>query len=496
MSTPPQTQPSTFKEKEKEKEAKPGSPSRARSSSRNKDAAKTPANQSGSHQRKTIGRGGGGRRGSHGAATAVKKDKDGATPPPTTSDGLNNLKNLISELKDAPASSVPTSHSPAASPSRSKAVPHRKNSAGTLTNTPTIVAPPPPSSSTLNPNAGGFQPTMLGSISDMMDEGLITPTASQFDLMTGLPRNHVGGFRNPPPQFVGQTSELPEEVPGFGGVAGMNARAFSFPPASQQQQHFLLQQQQQHAQQQFQIQQMTNMGLGVAGAPTGAGGTAAELVQEQMNIQAQLETLRVAQENLLQRFGDMQMAGGDGVASPLLGSGQQQVPQGHRRGSSQQVGGAMGSFGQGSMGSFGQGGFGTGGVGTGNLPKGHGRRHSVNVGHSKSPSVSNTTFTSPSIGASPSMSSQSAFSPPMNQTMSPPMGFGSFGGGFQFPPNGSQQGQGHHHRGSLGGESDFGPSGQGNGSFGHHRRQSGSMSSNAGGWSSSTSACFLFRLLS
>ncbi|KAM0751412.1 RNB-domain-containing protein [Meredithblackwellia eburnea MCA 4105] len=487
-----------------EKDKKPGSPS---------------------HQRKQSGRGG--RRGSHGSAGRG----GGTTTPPNSQgqqggEGMTNLKNIISEMSTSNNNALNGS-SPqnpnqggASSPSPSRTKPtlgsaaHRKTSSSGAAPSTTNNSSSSTNPSTLNPNAGGFQPNSLGSISDMIDEGLVTPTASHFDLMTGRPSYpsppipHVGGFRG---QGWGGGGELPEEVPGFGGVPGTNARAFAFPPnpamqqaqaqAAQQQQLLLLQAQQQ---QQFQMQQLAAMGAGVgvgvafqpqtqqvvggAGAGAGAGqASAQELMAEQLAIQQQLENLRIQQENLLARFGDMQAMAAAGVSSPVLsqvpeavssprvGGGHQPASSvssvgggggGHRRIHSQQQqvgGGVMGSFGAGGMGGFGAG-FGSP-TQDRTLPKGHGRRHSVNTSKNA---------TSPNPNQSPSMGQQ----PTMG-------GFGALGGGFQFPPpqpGGAQQGQQQRTDQPLG-EAEFSASGGGsNFRHSHHRTQSGSISS-LGGWS-------------
>jgi protein SSD1 len=457
----------------------------------------------GSHQRKASGRGGGSRRGSQGAGSTAKKEP---TTPPQGSEGLANLKNIISELKDSPSGNASSMSSltqpqPTSSPARGRnpSHHHKNASSNSVPSPPSITAPlSVPSSSTLNPNAGGFHPGTLGPIHDMMDEGLITPTASHFDLMTGLPRSPplgTGAFGRQQAftdfATLGQ-GELPEEIPGFGGVAGMNQRAFAFPQTQQslaQQQHFLQLQQQQQA---FQMQQLANIGYGAGGVQSGGGGggaprfsqqpgvnDATDLIAEQLAIQQQLANLRIQQENLLARFGDMQAGGAAAeTTTPRMGLGQQ-----HRRVQSQQS--AMGSFGQG-MGTFGQGGSFGGVSSTSSLPKGHGRRHSVTVGGNKSTSISSPNLGNNNNGnaTSPVMQSSGNFSPAMSQNaMSPPMGsFSSFGGGFQFPNAGVGQSQPL----SQADASEFGMGGGDGGShrgFGHQRRTSGSMSS-LGGWQS------------
>jgi hypothetical protein len=195
-----------------------------------------------------------------------------------------------------------------------------------------------------------------------------------------------------------------------------------------------------------------------------------DLMAEQLSIQQQLEQLRIQQENLLARFGDMRQTSNIlnananlvSTAAPEVTSSTDGGPpqQGHhRRISSQQATGAMGSFSAG-MGNFGQVGLGANAASA--LPKGHGRRQSLNVsqkGQGPSPSAIVTG------GGEPAR-------PPSS---------GGFASGFTFPGNG---GNSVSTQQPLG-ESEFSASG-GGGSFGHHRRTSGSMSS-MGGWQSSKS---------
>ncbi|GAA5893856.1 hypothetical protein JCM6882_003112 [Rhodosporidiobolus microsporus] len=484
--------------------------------------------QGGGHGRRSSrggasGGGGGGRRGSGGAQGQQKKEgspvSGGASVPSET---LSNLKNLISDLRDTPSTgSGPSSGSSApASPARNRQGGHRKNPSSGPDRSgnvpPSISAPPPALSaghSTLNPTAGGFHPHLggggggmssLGPIHDMIDEGLVTPTASRFDLMTGVPLPH-----SPP---LG--TAFPEEVPGFGGVAGMNPRAFAFPQhqAQQQQAQQLLQQQQQllqqHQQQQFQLAQLAGLsnpaatfgGAGSFGGATAAGagaqGEASELIAEQLAIQQQLAALKLQQESLMARFGDMQANLVAAASGPQLQQQQQQQQAAgggtgqHRRVQSaqlqqqqQQASGAMGSFGLGAS-AGGAGAFqqAIAGVqqqaampGSPQQQKGgaHGRRQSAQMG--KTPS--------PGPGGEPGLNGGA------RNGAGGGGGGGGFGSGFSFPP----KPQGHQSTPSRSGEDDFGGGAgwggdspqQGRGferGQGHNRRQSGSVSS-LGGWS-------------
>ncbi|GAA5823880.1 hypothetical protein JCM3770_000201 [Rhodotorula araucariae] len=395
---------------------------------------------------------GGQRRGSGGAQSGQQQQQQPKVAP--TSESLSNLKNLISDMREGgpTAPSAPHVHdSPSSSPAHARGPAHRKSaSSGPVP--PAISAPPPQmnavplGASTLNPTAGGFHPGSLGVISDM-NEGLVTPTASRFDLMTNQPYS---------PPIAGAH---PED---FGGVAALGQRAFVFPSLPQHQQA----QQQAQAlalqQQQFQLAQLA-AGMSPAGLALGAGTEASELIAEQLAIQQQLATLKLQQESLMARFGDMQ-------ATLLHQPPQGPPPSGpsgqHRRVSSSSAGApaAMGHQRQpsGAMGQFtfpapSGPGAGAGGEPPSQLPKGHGRRHSVQMGVKGSPA---------------------AATPPNP----------SFAGGFQFPPRAPGGGAppGPPQRFGGGGfEDEYGSGGDSPShgrQMGHQRRQSGSVSS-LGGWS-------------
>ncbi|GAA5956196.1 hypothetical protein JCM3765_005486 [Sporobolomyces pararoseus] len=422
------------------------------------------------------------------------------------SENLSNINKLLNEMKDSSTSSSPVnpaSQSPTGSPSRSRgtsssggaAAGHRKNASGHSIQLPPAINAPPPSSNLnphmaagLNPNAGGFLPGTLGPIHDMMDEGLITPTASRFDLMTGLPNSPPLQGGNSFAQQQQNTSLFEDPSPFRGGGGGFNTTAS---PTFSNNQQFLQLQAQQQQQQQFDLQRQiaqlggaVNNAAGVGGFAAQMGGSnnqanANDLIAEQMAIQQQLATLKLQQESLMARFGDMQAnlaqvtnQQDSNSASPRIGS---QAQGQHRR-----IPSAQQAQPTGMMGQFGQG---TGGVGTGT--KSHARRISVNT-------------TTPSANSSPNPA----------QSQSPPIGSNSRGGfsgssggftfgggagsnnggsqqqqsqgGFTFPPNRGQQQQ-RSEDGEFGGWGESSPGqGQGRG-MGHHRKQSGSVSS-LGGW--------------
>ncbi|KAI7954609.1 hypothetical protein MJO28_005009 [Puccinia striiformis f. sp. tritici] len=273
------------------------------------------------------------------------------------------------------------------------------------------------SKSTLNPNAGGFQPGALSSIMDVDAEVLITPTPGQTQF------NHEA-LQRPPANFPGGfVSELSDNPAAFGRLPGLsnpglnNARGFSFPGgnalSNNQLAQQLLQQQQQmqflnnnfagpgslgglndlQATVQQQAMQVVQMQAALQAAQAqGAHASAPRFsnvdmmspLSESLQIQQQLEMLRHQQEALMNRFGDLQTGPPADRSQPI-----------HRRGQSAQVGslhsnsgnafGAMGRFGMDGSGSFNQGLAGNdslansmtnGGVAN---QKGHGRRHSVQV---------------------------------------------------------------------------------------------------------------------
>lgn len=271
--------------------------------------------------------------------------------------------------------------------------------------------------STLNPNAGGFQPGALTSIMDVDSEVLITPTPGQLQFnLESIPRpvsNFPGGFMNE----MGEDGSL-----GPGGTPA--ARAFALASgnqlASNQFAQQLLQQQRQQQQMQFlngnfaptsmagltdlqatvhqQAMQVAQMQVALQAAaaaqaqqpPSAFSNNPLDLMSplsESLQIQQQLELLRHQQEALMNRFGDLQT-----VPNPM------RVPQPiHRRGQSVQLGtqphsatsahnqlAGMGRFGLDNLAGLSQSTLNPAGLtalanGARN-PKGHGRRHSVQVG--------------------------------------------------------------------------------------------------------------------
>lgn len=310
-------------------------------------------------------------------------------------------------------------------------------------------APPsnlPPTS--LNPAAGGFNPNSLGPIHDMIDEGLVTPTASRFDLMTGMPASATNGSF----QHQQQQQLYPSQ------------RNFVFPPPPPQAVP--------------PIPQIPAVG--------GAGTT--ELLAEQLAIQQQLENLRLQQESLMARFGDMQaslVAHTSQAASlpppvsqaPLLPTQQTH----HRRlssstGAQQQPTGAMGSFGipaaAASTGGGGGSPFGhqkqasqsssAGAALSGGVPLGHGRRHSVQTSGGPAANGLGSGFQFPPRGPTANQQQQ-------QQQASPMYNFGQ------------QQGRFVEDEGGFYGATNNNDSPSTGRTLGHQRRTSGSMSS-LGGW--------------
>ncbi|KAM0790123.1 hypothetical protein ACM66B_005448 [Microbotryomycetes sp. NB124-2] len=361
------------------------------------------------------------------------------------------------DASDGLSPSKPSSTA-SASPSRSRASPqpHRRMPSSGQANTAPVQDEQPSAGaqpSALNPAAYGFQPGSLGAIPDMMNEGLVTPTASHFDLMAGVPRS---------PQAIGPLA----------GTRVDQQRAFGYSQsdpalASAQQQHFLQLQQQQQA---FQMQQLANLNavnaatqqrFGSGNNPNALVYEANELMAEQLAIQQQLASLRVQQESLLARFGDMQAASlgqintTAGVSPPSApavasnaGPSQGAPSRQHRRGqSSQQVGGTMGQFGQGGLGSFG-----TNSI-SGTSTKTHGRRHSATL-----KSATGTPTPTAGFSGSPNF---------------------SFGSGGSFPSTYPASGAGLQQPAPIDAAND---NLDGSPTKSHHRRTSGSMSS-LNGWS-------------
>ncbi|KAK4051726.1 Translational repressor [Microbotryomycetes sp. JL221] len=425
-----------------------------------------------------------GRRHSAGSASALRRD-----------DGVSSSDNLSPSKPSSTAS---------ASPSRSRnQQSHRRMTSGNSNNSASQSQAqtgshqvqqhqqqaPGSVPSNLNPAAGGFQPGTLNAIPDMMNEGLVTPTASHFDLMAGVPRS---------PQTFTSSQQPGRTLSGNHNLNTVDRGSFSFPQQQQQQQqqqsmssdqnvaaaqqqHFLQLQQQQQA---FQMQQLATLNAANALSQQRFGNNGAveqntlvdeanELMAEQLAIQQQLASLRVQQENLLARFGDMQAAslgqinstvaagsGGSnagGAPGPTGSTAQSAAGRHHRRGSSQQqqVGGVMGQFGQGGLGSFGTGSI----SGTG---KGHARRQSATLKNSNVITGTPPTSTAGFSG-------------------SPNFSFGA-GGSFS-GSNNQNNGTGLQHAAQIdmpGDYSDASPVKS------HHRRTSGSMSS-LGGWQSAMS---------
>lgn len=196
-----------------------------------------------------------------------------------------------------------------------------------------------------------------------------------------------------------------------------------------------------------------------------------DLVSEQLAIQAQLEQLRIQQEALLSRFGNM--------ASPMSMPQPQQA--GHRRVQSQQVQGYGGNPNFAGFAGFPQP-QPMQQQGPPGLPKGHGRRHSVNV------VGRNDQQLPPNSGATIIGAPNASMSPTDAQVgPSPAIGFGAF----QFPGPAGIENQ------STGTDLDFGASApmgtggvSGAGGFvaGHSRRDSrGSMGGSISGWNRASS---------
>jgi len=282
------------------------------------------------------------------------------------------------------------------------------------------------SGSTLNPNAGGFQPGSLTALAEVQNEVLVTPSVPNFPF--GGAEDAAYGFPSPGQYSAANTinqqyQQLQQLQMMSQAVNGANN------PISQQQ----LSEMQQNLLAQIQLAQSTGGSMPPPPPPPASNlpprfaaqqqqNLASNMMVEQLQIQQQLDNLRAQQDALLNRFAEMSVQ--QQPVAPAPGGFANVARTGHRRHQSQQVPGTtMGSMG--SFGGFGQmGQFGTGATGLGfqssqqatsAVPKGHGRRHSVNVVKTNQPGI-----TSPNLSASVGPGSQ------------PPIGnFSSF----QFPPN-------------------------------------------------------------
>ncbi|KAI8450135.1 hypothetical protein BY996DRAFT_6432564 [Phakopsora pachyrhizi] len=338
------------------------------------------------------------------------------------------------------------------------------------------------SKSTLNPNAGGFQPGALTSIMDVDAEVLITPTPGQLHFNTDSIQRPGASF---PGGFI---SDVPDDLSAFSLGALSNQRAFGFPGAAQltnnQLAQQLLQQQQQQIhfmnsgfppgsvggltdlqatvqQQALQVAQMQaalQAAQGQHGGPSPrfSGVDVLSPLSESLQIQQQLELLRHQQESLISRFGDLQTAPSTIRGQPI-----------HRRVQSVQVGSAphsganphQGNTTLGAMGRFGLDGFGgltqsslgsntstlssTIGSLSGN-PKGHGRRHSVQVGSNPGANSNSAAGLTNSHFQFPNPNASSGFSNYVSNSASSDLDFG-----FNNANSGASHRRGHSKANSI-----------------------------------------------
>ncbi|KAJ1308908.1 hypothetical protein OPQ81_004593 [Rhizoctonia solani] len=237
----------------------------------------------------------------------------------------------------------------------------------------------------------GFSPNLHSMREDVAEEGEIDENGNPYQPQQGQfqPRN-----AQPPaqptqeePEVLGPTGR-PQLAPSFqfGARRRTNTNPANAPAIPEDDLGFQFPQQQ-HYQPETQAQQSQPIAPAQPQAHRRTGSEVSGMLAEQMALQAQIEALQQQQQQLLQQ----QIATG-GVMSTFgaanLGAGRPM--QNHRRIQSQQipVGGGMGNFGNmqgGPMGNFGNVNL-NGGLGLGmpaeqnpNAPRGHGRRHSVNV---------------------------------------------------------------------------------------------------------------------
>jgi protein SSD1 len=137
-----------------------------------------------------------------------------STPPqpshagPTPSEGEKKLQSLLGDLRSQASGPAASSTSPGHggteqsihNPNR-----HRKNNSGSQSSFLSPVNVPPQSG--LNPQAGGFQPGGLGSLAEVQNEVLLTPTVPNFDPSISGGMNPNSSFTFPPPAQQAQQAQ-------------------------------------------------------------------------------------------------------------------------------------------------------------------------------------------------------------------------------------------------------------------------------------------------
>lgn len=241
-----------------------------------------------------------------------------------------------------------------------------------------------PSASTLNPNAGGFQPGGLSALAEVQNEVLLTPTGDTFEMNSmasvldqanamGSNQPGVGGHNQQPPSIAQQIAQL-QQLQLMQQSLGPNAPPQQLEQILNMQSNLMAQIRLAQAAQgtlppRFAANQgapqmsasgphqqapmtstaMPNPALFASG---GAGGQnpmqahfqpqnqdMSALVNEQLAIQEQLEMLKAQQQDLLTRFADIQQTSPtEDMSSASAGMGG--IPRaGHRRHQSQQPAG-------------------------------------------------------------------------------------------------------------------------------------------------------------
>ncbi|CAE7079676.1 unnamed protein product [Rhizoctonia solani] len=324
--------------------------------------------------------------------TAAQQQNTAApTPPQQQSPAQGSTLGLNAPVFQPGASVYPTPGAPTDLPPR-----HRKSAS-----TGSHSSPGSFNSSSFTSPLQGFSPNLHSMREDVAEDGEID---EETQFRRGNPQPPVGTFSAP--RFVAlaqqqQQTQPTQEEPEVLGPTGRPQLAPSFQfgarrrtntnpaggPAIPEDDLGFQFPQQQHYQPEAQVQQPQSIAPGQPQAHRRTGSEVSGMLAEQMALQAQIEALQQQQQHLLQQ----QIATG-GVMSTFAGAaniGAGRPMQNHRRIQSQQipVGGGMGNFGNmgGPLGNFGNVNL-NGGLGLGmppeqnpNAPRGHGRRHSVNV---------------------------------------------------------------------------------------------------------------------
>ncbi|KAG8761464.1 hypothetical protein FRC14_003877 [Serendipita sp. 396] len=382
------------------------------------------------------GRGGGpgGRRPSR-PGSATQPSPKVVNHPPMPSDGessaLSNLQKVITDLKSMPASSQGQPQSQPQTQNQvqqasnqvsatAQAAPTAPTYAQTTQSNLTPTAPPfqpsfapgevPPrhrKAQSMGPTPtgpaapagygmGGYAPYLDSMNEDIEPQGPESPMAPTMNQYSNRPP--MGSFQAPRFANMQQAVEAenvgpsgrPQLAPSFsfgggGGGGGAKRRTNSMsvgpgPAIGEEDAGFQFPQQNQQPRQQNQ-QDTYDAAQNLGGSHRRTG---SEIMSQQIALQNQIEALQAQQQQLLQQHLATNQVMSSSISAPALSA---QRSAAHRRIQSQQV--SPGGFQGGFQPPAPAGGFVGGGMGLDQAPKGHGRRHSVNVlnkGHASQPS--------------------------------------------------------------------------------------------------------------